>query len=275
MRESKWNMIDIAVTQGSSPGRKAPRWEELRAACNFLGFGLEVTMPGGMDSVRPNTRAKDAQAWSQKVGIIAALLEKHRPKVIFFPHQLDWNDTHIGVHLLVMDALKAAPVAECDVVETEFWGQMQSPNLMVEYSAADVADLVAATSFHVGEVKRNPYHLLMPAWMQDNVRRGAELVGGQGGAGAAIHVRPGLPRPKWDGAGAAILRGRAFPFQVRQRRNSFFLSLLRPPKLFFQFPKIHFNQRRTPVRTRVQASRNAANPPPDSAIPALRASRSL
>jgi len=30
-------------------------------------------------------------------------------------------------------------------------------------------------------VKRNPYHLRMPAWMQDNVRRGAELVGGQGG----------------------------------------------------------------------------------------------
>jgi len=31
-------------------------------------------------------------------------------------------------------------------------------------------------------VRRNPYHLRMPAWLQDNVRRGAELVGGQGGA---------------------------------------------------------------------------------------------
>jgi hypothetical protein len=30
-------------------------------------------------------------------------------------------------------------------------------------------------------VKRNPYHLLLPAWMLDNVRRGTELVGGQGG----------------------------------------------------------------------------------------------
>ena len=30
------------------------------------------------------------------------------------------------------------------------------------------------------EVRRNPYHLRMPAWMMDNVRRGAELVGGQG-----------------------------------------------------------------------------------------------
>jgi hypothetical protein len=34
----------------------------------------------------------------------------------------------------------------------------------------------------VGEVQRNPYHLLLPAWMMDNVRRGAELVGGQGQA---------------------------------------------------------------------------------------------
>lgn len=29
---------------------------------------------------------------------------------------------------------------------------------------------------------RNPYHLGLPAWMQDNVRRGGELVGGQGEA---------------------------------------------------------------------------------------------
>jgi hypothetical protein len=32
----------------------------------------------------------------------------------------------------------------------------------------------------VGEVSRNPYHVRLPAWMQDNVRRGGELVGGQG-----------------------------------------------------------------------------------------------
>jgi hypothetical protein len=52
---------------------------------------------------------------------------------------------------------------------------------MVESSVADVSDLVAALSQHVGEVARNPYHLCLPAWMMDNVRRGAELVGGQGG----------------------------------------------------------------------------------------------
>src|SRR5205823_11876171 len=69
---------------------------------------------------------------------------------------------------------------ECYLIETEFWGQMTHPNLMVEISEEDLADMITATSFHVGEVKRNPYHLLLPAWMLDNVRRGAELVGGQG-----------------------------------------------------------------------------------------------
>ena len=61
---------------------------------------------------------------------------------------------------------------------------MATPNLMVESSPEDLADMMAALSFHVGEVQRNPYHLLVPAWMQDNVRRGGEVVGGQGGAAA-------------------------------------------------------------------------------------------
>jgi N-acetylglucosamine malate deacetylase 1 len=101
--------------------------------------------------------------------------------IVFFPHDDDWNQTHLGVHRLVVEALGVAD-ARCLTVETEFWGAMGTPNLMVESSAADVADLVAALSLHVGEVARNAYQLRLPAWMIDNVRRGAELVGGQGGA---------------------------------------------------------------------------------------------
>jgi N-acetylglucosamine malate deacetylase 1 len=67
-------------------------------------------------------------------------------------------------------------------VETEFWGSMPAPNLMVELDATLVTQLVTALTYHVGEVRRNPYHLSLPAWLVDNVRRGAELVGGQGGA---------------------------------------------------------------------------------------------
>ncbi len=213
LREAKWNVIDVAVTLGSLKERKAGRLLELRNACQFLGFGLEPTAPNGLDNVRPATRAKDPAAWSRMVGVLAALLEKHRPKAIFCPNEFDWNGTHIGTHFLVMDALKAVRGVPCHLIETEFWGQMQTPNLMVEYSAEVVADLVAATTFHVGEVQRNPYHLLLPAWMMDNVRRGAELVGGQGGAAPAFQFAQLFRLRRWTGSQLedCLPRGRFLP----------------------------------------------------------------
>ena len=183
LREGRMNVVNIAVTQGSSKVRQAERWQELQAACAYLGFGLEQTLPNGIEKVNVRTREQEPMYWWQSVEIIADALSRHEPRVIFFPHEHDWNSTHIGTHFLVMDALRTMPAEfNCFLVETEFWGAMTTPNLMVESSAADVADLMAGTSFHVGEVKRNPYHLSLPAWMQDNVRRGGELVGGQGGA---------------------------------------------------------------------------------------------
>ncbi len=182
-RESGMRVINVAVTQGSNKERQQPRWLELINACRYLGFGLEQTAPRGLEKIAAKTRQGDPSVWSAAVKIISTALSVHQPQVIFFPHELDWNSTHIGTHFLVMDALQTLPASfQCLLVETEFWGQMASPNLMVESGANDVADLIAALSFHVGEVQRNPYHLRMPAWLQDNVRRGAELVGGQGGA---------------------------------------------------------------------------------------------
>ncbi len=184
LRESGWRIINVAVTQGSRKERQAGRLVELQAACDFLQFDLITTSPGGLEKVNPKARASDAGHWQVSVQAIARILREHRPRVVFFPHVLDWNSTHIGTHHLVIDALLTLPPekSSCFVVETEFWGQMPTPNLMVESSARDVADLMAACSFHVGEVQRNPYHLSQTAWMQDNVRRGGELVGGQGGA---------------------------------------------------------------------------------------------
>jgi hypothetical protein len=75
---------------------------------------------------------------------------------------------------------------------------MDTPNLMVESSARDVSDLIAALSFHVGEVKRNPYHLRMPAWLMDNVRRGGELVGGQGAAAPAFTFATLYRLRRWE-----------------------------------------------------------------------------
>ena len=182
-RELGWQVINVAVTQGSNKARQAERWKELAACCAHIGFGLVATRDGGLEGINPKTRATNAQEWSRSVACIAGILSEHRPTAIFFPHDDDWNVTHIGTHHLVVDALKTlGGDFSCITVETEFWGAMDTPNLMVESSEQDVVDLITALTFHVGEVQRNPYHVRLPGWLMDNVRRGGELVGGQGGA---------------------------------------------------------------------------------------------
>lgn len=182
-REARVKVINVAVTQGSNKARQTERWEELSGACTWLGIGLESTGPHGLEKVNLHTRAQAPNDWAASVKVIASLLAKHQPIAIFFPHEADSNSTHVGTHHLVMDALKTMPANfRCKAVETEFWGQMSRPNLLVESSQNDIADLLCAMSSHLGELQRNPYHLRLPAWLQDNVRRGAELVGQQGGA---------------------------------------------------------------------------------------------
>jgi LmbE family N-acetylglucosaminyl deacetylase len=183
MREAGVRVVNIAVTQGSNKARQAGRLLELKAACDYLGFDLVQTAPSGLENINAKSRAANAAQWKASVQVIADILAKQQPRIIFFPHDADWNSTHIGTHYLVMDALALlSPDFTCLVVETEFWGAMATPNLMVESSVDDLAEMMTALSFHVEEVQRNPYHLLVPPWMQDNVRRGGELVGGQGGA---------------------------------------------------------------------------------------------
>lgn len=182
-REGHLKVINVAVTLGSNKARQAERWKELTGACAWLGFGLESTGPCGLEKINPQTRAQAPNDWAVSVKVIANLLAKHQPVAVFFPHDADANSTHVGTHHLVMDALKTMPATfQCAAIETEFWGQMARPNAMVESSQNDVADLLAAMASHTGELQRNPYHLRLPAWLQDNVRRGAELVGQQGGA---------------------------------------------------------------------------------------------
>lgn len=182
LRESQFNVINVAVTLGSRKERRAERWQELTKACEYLQFGLILSQEGGLEGINPKTRQNDPKAWQEAVRAIAHLLESHQPEVVFCPHEGDRHPTHIGTHYLVMDALAQMPDDfSCWLVETEYWGAIANPNLTIESSVADVADLMAATAFHQGEVERNPYHLRLPAWMADNVRRGGELVGNTGG----------------------------------------------------------------------------------------------
>lgn len=178
-RECGFAVVNVAVTLGSKVERRAERGQELQAACAYLGFELVAL---GLDAINPEARLADPARWAASVASVARLLEAESPLVAFLPHAQDWNRTHVGVHSLVIEAMRSLPALGCLVVETEYWGAMAAPNLMVESSPTQVAELVAALSLHRGEVARNPYHLRLPAWMIDNVRRGAELVLGQGSA---------------------------------------------------------------------------------------------
>lgn len=200
LRERGQRVIVVAVTQGSRADRQQGRLEEMRGACAYLGFELVTTRENGLMGINPKARQEQPEAWAQAVDIIAKLLTTHRPDTLFFPHQADANTTHQGTFHLVMDALrKLGSAFPCRVVETEFWAPMAGPNLMIESTLEDVADLVAAITFHKGEVARNPYHLHLPAWMADNVRRGGELVGGQGGAAPDFHFATLYGLRRWDG----------------------------------------------------------------------------
>lgn len=187
-----YRVLNVAVTLGSDASQRERRRQELAKACEYLGFDLALAGENGLDNVTPKTRSEDEKQWAEKVAVIVRTLQEHQPTVIFYPHSSDYNTTHIGTYHLITDALvamsKASADFSCHCFQTEYWHPMNgrdrenSPNLLVESPSEDVAEMMNAIALHAGEVVRNPYHLTLPHWMADNVRRGAEIVGAQGGA---------------------------------------------------------------------------------------------
>ncbi len=181
MAEANANIIDVAVTLGSNLQRRQERRQELTDACKYLHWGIHICGKEGFDNVRLSTKRTDSQYWNTCVQEIADILNQYKPFAIFVPHTDDWNATHIGTSYLVGDAAEKAKY-DGIVINTEYWGGIKEANLMVEASEEYIACQMQALARHVKEVERNDYHLRLPAWMSDNVRRGAELVGGQGQA---------------------------------------------------------------------------------------------
>ena len=206
------HIINVAVTLGSNIARKQGRLEELRKACVTLNFELLVPGETALDGVNPGNRESNPEQWSSNVMAMKTILFESKPEILFFPHNNDYNSTHIGVHYLMMEAIAEVQKDVSDwqpiIFETEFWHMMEDPNLMVAISDEDEAKLIYALSAHTGEVERNPYHVNHPARMLDNVTRGAEVVGGQGGEApecnfAMIYrcskVIDGKASPAWKG----------------------------------------------------------------------------
>ncbi len=184
-QDSGARITDVAVTLGSDKAERPRRMRELESACSALGFDLVVPRrPSSFDHVNLAARSEQPEEWQAKVLELAEIFHRLAPEAVFLPHAHDFNTTHVGTHALVVDAigtwLEASGHGPVLLFETEIWGPIERPNLMVGLSIEFVAAQLVGISEHGGEVKRNPYHLLHPFRLMDNVRRGSEVVGGQG-----------------------------------------------------------------------------------------------
>ena len=158
----------VPATLGSREDRKAERRKELDLACAQLGFRL-----------RGLKRLDFSDGQTKE---LSDLLEAIRPAVVFLPHAKDGHPTHRATHRLGVAAMDAQKLRTFHVVETEYWHSLEHPNLMVAAGQQQLAKLGRALACHKGEIARNDYAARLPAWMVDNVRRGAELLGGAGAA---------------------------------------------------------------------------------------------
>jgi N-acetylglucosamine malate deacetylase 1 len=185
--DSGAEVTNVAVTLGRDLAQRARRLRELECACQALDFKLVVPFPpSGFDDVTVPNRDNRPEQWSAKVTALRQIFDRERPDAVFAPHAHDFNTTHVGTHALVIEALGShiekqnrRPVL---VIETEFWHQIERPNLMLGLTPELVARQLVAIGEHGQEMARNPYHLLHPCRLMDNVRRGSEVVGGQGAA---------------------------------------------------------------------------------------------
>ncbi len=198
LRQSGLKVINVAVTLGSLKSRRATRRHELEQACAHLGFECLVPLSGGLERINLMTRRQDRPHWADAATALAEIIARHLPELVFLPHARDGHPTHRATHYLVRDALQLqAANFDCWLIETEYWAPLTAPNLLVESSPVEVADMMAGLACHCGEVARNPYHLRLPAWLIDNVRRGSELIQGSGAAAAEMMFGTLYRRGRW------------------------------------------------------------------------------
>ena len=152
----------IAYSYGSDPKRQEARKKELRESLQVLGF-QEVLRHDGTDL-------------SDEILGFGA-------DAIVIPNRRDSHPTHILCSEESWHAARSAVARSGKpilVFETEYWGPMENPNLLIPLSSAVVKKMGLALMCHQGEIARNPYHLSLPAFLMDQQRRGSEAVSGFG-----------------------------------------------------------------------------------------------
>lgn len=211
--ESGAEVVNLAITLGSDPGRRRERLAELERACGVAGFSLRLARePEGFSDITATARGLEPAGWQAKVESVAAHLAELRPDLLLFPHAGDSHPTHIGTHFLAL----AAALLHCRtsgadllVVETGYWQPHPSPNLLVGATVEEVALLVTALAEHRGEMARAPYHRALPPRMLDAVRRAGELLHGYGSAAQGFlfgeaYALSAIRRGVWQPGGGTL-----------------------------------------------------------------------
>ncbi|MDD1785566.1 PIG-L deacetylase family protein [Burkholderia gladioli] len=207
-REAGYAVLNLAATLGSLVERREARWCELSQACGRLGFALADAGFAGREPISEARRHADPTSWERDVALLAALLDRYRPRLLMFPNARDGSATHIGVHRLVLDALQRYE-RPLWLAQTEFWGTLDDPNLLLELRKAEVATLLDALLCHRGEIARNPYHLRLASWLSDSVRRGGENVPGAGAQPPSFPFGALYRVDRWSGRAIETVERRA------------------------------------------------------------------
>jgi LmbE family N-acetylglucosaminyl deacetylase len=153
--ENNCQIINIAMTLGSKKERQQERKVELINSCKVLQYDLLF-----------------------KEKTLIEYLEEIKPFLVILPHQFDQHPTHKKVYQEAWDAIRNySQNNKIYFALSEFWLPNLHPNLLIELSKEDILQLINALECHIGEIKRNPYHLRYPSYLMDNMRRGQELVG--------------------------------------------------------------------------------------------------
>ncbi|WP_170844994.1 PIG-L deacetylase family protein [Chitinasiproducens palmae] len=198
-RESGFQVVNVAATLGSNVARQAARWHELQRACATLAFDLVDAALPGRQPLTLARRGADPAGWRTDAARLAELFAQYRPQVVICPHGGDGSATHIGTHALTIDALRLHARPLC-LAQSEFWGTLPLPNCLLELADRHVADMLRALVCHRKEVARNPYHLRLPAWLADSVRRGGESVFGAGSTPPSFAFGALYRFDWWDGS---------------------------------------------------------------------------
>lgn len=159
----------LPFSYGSNLDRQNERKRELTHAVSALGFTvIDPRSPQFSELTREE---------------ILSVLESLSPEILIIPHAQDGHPTHIRCSTLSMTLAKEWVKQKNKtliVLESEFWMNIENPNLLIPLTGTQVSKIGEALSLHVGEVSRNPYHLSLPAYFMEQKRRGSEKVLGLG-----------------------------------------------------------------------------------------------